>query len=101
MIAQFNRPSVGGHLLWILAKVTHYFPGIMPLLCFSFRPSCQSAQVDRKEDTAVVWFTQHLDMPEWEDQSIVNKDEADIWTVLKNGARPRRDQSVWSLQQTS
>ncbi|CAJ1430789.1 unnamed protein product [Effrenium voratum] len=51
--------------------------------------ACTYWSVDRKEDTAVVWFTQHLDMPEWEDQSIVNKDEADIWTVLKNGARPR------------
>lgn len=52
--------------------------------------ACTYWSVDRKEGNAIVWFTQHLDMPEWEDQDIVNKEEADIWTVLKNGARRRK-----------
>lgn len=49
--------------------------------------ACTYWSVDRKEGNAIVWFTQHLDMPEWEDQDIVNKEEADIWTVLRHGAR--------------
>lgn len=51
--------------------------------------ACTYWSVDRKENNAIVWFTQHIDMPEWEDQSVVSKEEADIWTVLKNGRRLR------------
>ncbi|CAK9117901.1 unnamed protein product [Durusdinium trenchii] len=62
--------------------------------------ACTYWSVDRKESNAIVWFTQHLDMPEWEDQDEVDKEEADIWTVLKNGALRRRwDQPQVRIQQ--
>ena len=32
--------------------------------------SAASPQVDRKENNAIVWFTQHIDMPEWEDPGL-------------------------------
>ncbi|CAE7881698.1 unnamed protein product, partial [Symbiodinium sp. KB8] len=59
--------------------------------------ACTYWSVDRKENNAIVWFTQHIDMPEWEDQSVVSKEEADIWTVLKNGRRLRHGPSVKGL----
>eukprot|EP00928_Gymnodinium_smaydae_P075509 TRINITY_DN58537_c0_g1_i1.p1 TRINITY_DN58537_c0_g1~~TRINITY_DN58537_c0_g1_i1.p1 ORF type:complete len:513 (+),score=50.03 TRINITY_DN58537_c0_g1_i1:132-1670(+) len=49
--------------------------------------ACTYWSVDRKEDNAIVWFTQHIDMQEWEDQVVVNKEHADIWTVLCKGTR--------------
>jgi CubicO group peptidase (beta-lactamase class C family) len=47
--------------------------------------ACTYWSLDRKAENAIVWFTQHLDMPEWEDQKIVAAAKADIWTVLHKG----------------
>lgn len=47
--------------------------------------ACTYWSLDRKSGNAIVWFTQHLDMPEWEDQDIVDASKADIWTVLHQG----------------
>lgn len=54
------------------------------------------SQVDRKEGNAIVWFTQHLDMPEWEDQDIVNKEEADTW-IGNNWEKSLQCRCIWML----
>ena len=41
-------------------------------------------KLDRKESNAIVWVTQHLDMPEWEDQDEVDKEEADTSRLMIN-----------------
>jgi len=63
--------------------------------------ACTYWSVDNKAENAIVWFTQHLDMPEWEDQTAVNKDEADIWTVLKKGTKRRSVSSRRSMSRPS
>jgi len=54
--------------------------------------ACTYWSVDRKEDTAIVWFTQHVDMQEWADQGALKKEEADLWAVLYNATRNSEQQ---------
>eukprot|EP00929_Paragymnodinium_shiwhaense_P020510 TRINITY_DN13654_c0_g1_i1.p1 TRINITY_DN13654_c0_g1~~TRINITY_DN13654_c0_g1_i1.p1 ORF type:complete len:475 (-),score=131.10 TRINITY_DN13654_c0_g1_i1:574-1998(-) len=45
--------------------------------------ACTYWSLDRKEDMATVWFTQHVDMPDFtEDLKGVNKSHADLWSLL-------------------
>lgn len=44
--------------------------------------ACTYWSLDRKEDYAIVWFAQYVDMPEWEEQKKVDPAKADIWSVL-------------------
>merc|ERR1712187_764887 len=46
--------------------------------------------LDRKSENAIVWFTQHVDMPEWEYQNVGDASKADIWTVLQKGELKRK-----------
>jgi len=43
--------------------------------------------IDRKDDTATVWFAQHIDMPAFEKFKGVDKDKADLWEVLHQAVR--------------
>lgn len=44
--------------------------------------ACTYWNICREDDTATVWFTQHVDMPEFEDLKGVDKDKADLWKTL-------------------
>merc|ERR1712217_252418 len=44
--------------------------------------ACTYWNICRADDTATVWFTQHVDMPEFEDLKGVDKDKADFWKTL-------------------
>jgi len=47
--------------------------------------ACTYWSLDRKEDFATVWFTQHVDMPDFtEDIKGVNPKHADLWALLHN-----------------
>merc|ERR1712232_243311 len=44
--------------------------------------ACTYWNIDRKDDTFTVWFTQHLDMPEFTDIKAVDPKKADMWALL-------------------
>merc|ERR1712185_209045 len=44
--------------------------------------ACTYWNVDRKDETTTVWFTQHVDMPEFADLEGVDPDKADLWKLL-------------------
>jgi len=47
--------------------------------------ACTYWSMDRKEDFGTVWFTQHVDMPDFsEDLKGVNPKHADLWALLHN-----------------
>lgn len=44
--------------------------------------ACTYWSIDRADDTATVWFTQHLDMPELDEVDGLNHKKADLWGQL-------------------
>jgi len=46
--------------------------------------------LDRKMGYAIVWFTQNVDMVEWEDQKIVDPTKADLWKVMFDSTKEKR-----------
>lgn len=57
--------------------------------------ACTYWNIDREDETGVVWFTQHVDMPDAADLKGVNPAKADLWAVLhkavcKSGGVKRR-----------
>jgi len=54
--------------------------------------ACTYWSFDRVEDNAIVWFTQYVDLPEWEDQDVVHPKKADIWDAVHKGAQPSKPQ---------
>lgn len=46
--------------------------------------------LDRKMGYSIVWFTQNVDMVEWEDQKIVDPSKADIWKVMFDDTKAKR-----------
>merc|ERR1712146_714394 len=52
--------------------------------------ACTYWNIDRKDDTAVVWFTQHVDMPEYADLKGVDPDKADLWKLLHNAKTKKK-----------
>jgi len=49
--------------------------------------ACTYWNMDRKDGTATVWFTQHVEMPEFADLKGVDPDKADLWKLLHNAKR--------------
>jgi len=49
--------------------------------------ACTYWNVDRKDGTAAVWFTQHVEMPEFSDLKGVDPDKADLWKLLHDAKR--------------
>mmetsp|Transcript_34958 Transcript_34958/g.65114 ORF Transcript_34958/g.65114 Transcript_34958/m.65114 type:complete len:152 (-) Transcript_34958:390-845(-) len=58
--------------------------------------ACTYWSVDRVDDTATLWFTQHVDMPEVADMKGINTKKADLWEMLHKavvkGSRTSRNQ---------
>jgi len=52
--------------------------------------ACTYWTLDPKTDYAIVWFAQHVDMPEWEDQKAVDAKKADLWNVMFEATRADR-----------
>jgi len=52
--------------------------------------ACTWWNIDRQDDTATVWFAQHLDMPEFYNLKLkgVNNDKANLWYLLHDAIRP-------------
>merc|ERR1712107_90631 len=50
--------------------------------------ACTYWNIDRKDDTATVWFTQHVEMPEFSDIPGVDEDRADLWKTLHQARKP-------------
>eukprot|EP00931_Biecheleriopsis_adriatica_P108113 TRINITY_DN82451_c0_g1_i1.p1 TRINITY_DN82451_c0_g1~~TRINITY_DN82451_c0_g1_i1.p1 ORF type:complete len:480 (+),score=109.36 TRINITY_DN82451_c0_g1_i1:36-1442(+) len=44
--------------------------------------ACTYWSIDREDDVATVWFTQHVDMPEFSDLKGVDPKKADLWQVM-------------------
>ncbi|CAE7199160.1 unnamed protein product [Symbiodinium natans] len=44
--------------------------------------ACTYWSIDRADETATIWFTQHVDMPEVADMKGINTKKADLWDVL-------------------
>lgn len=55
--------------------------------------ACTYWSVDREDEVATVWFTQHVDMPEFEELVGVDAKKADLWGLMheavKKGVRKR------------
>jgi len=50
--------------------------------------ACTYWSVDRAEDIATVWFTQHVDMPNFdEDLQGVDPNKADVWKLMHEAAK--------------
>merc|ERR1712217_877192 len=52
--------------------------------------SCTYWSVDRADDTATVWFSQNMDMPEFTDLKGVNPKKADLWILLHSAITKRK-----------
>jgi CubicO group peptidase (beta-lactamase class C family) len=52
--------------------------------------SCTYWSIDRKDDTATVWFSQNMDMPEFADLKGVNPKKADLWILLHSAITNRK-----------
>lgn len=44
--------------------------------------ACTYWSIDRADDTATLWFTQHVDMPEVADMKGIHNKKADLWEML-------------------
>mmetsp|Transcript_74944 Transcript_74944/g.219553 ORF Transcript_74944/g.219553 Transcript_74944/m.219553 type:complete len:474 (+) Transcript_74944:45-1466(+) len=58
--------------------------------------ACTYWNIDREDDTAAVWFTQNVDMPEYTDLKGVDPTKADMWAVMHDAVvkGSKRKQSV-------
>merc|ERR1712091_577043 len=44
--------------------------------------ACTYWNIDRQDGTSTVWFTQHMDMPDYADIEGVNAKHCDLWALL-------------------
>lgn len=51
--------------------------------------ACTYWSIDREDDVATVWFTQHVDMPEFDDLKGVDPAKADLWKLLHVAVRSK------------
>mmetsp|Transcript_52899 Transcript_52899/g.172115 ORF Transcript_52899/g.172115 Transcript_52899/m.172115 type:complete len:508 (-) Transcript_52899:142-1665(-) len=51
--------------------------------------ACTYWSIDRADDTACIWFTQHIDMPEFGDLKGVNAKRADLWQATYDAIRTK------------
>lgn len=47
--------------------------------------------VDTSDDVGIVWFTQHADMPDYQDLKGVNPKRADIWETMHDAVESQRN----------
>ena len=52
--------------------------------------ACTYWSIDREDDTAVVWFTQHVDMPEVPEMKGIQDKKADLWAMLHKAVKATR-----------
>lgn len=52
--------------------------------------ACTYWSVDRAEDVAAVWFTQHCDMPDYPELTGVDVKRADLWAAMYDAVRSKR-----------
>lgn len=55
--------------------------------------ACTYWSIDREDETAAVWFTQHVDMPEVEEMKGVHHKKADLWAMLHKAVKETRRRS--------
>jgi len=51
--------------------------------------ACTYWSVDRADDVACIWFTQHVDMPEFGDVEGINAKRADLWQAVYDALRSK------------
>merc|ERR1740121_479931 len=51
--------------------------------------ACTYWSMDRADDVACIWFTQHVDMPEFGDIEGVNTKRADLWQAMYDAVRTK------------
>lgn len=56
--------------------------------------ACTYWSIERADGVATVWFTQHVDMPEFEDLTGVDPAKADLWKVLHDAIRKAPKEAV-------
>lgn len=58
--------------------------------------ACTYWSIDREDDTAAVWFTQHVDMPEVPEMKGIHHKKADLWAMLHQAVKSTRLQKRMS-----
>jgi len=49
--------------------------------------ACTYWSIDREDDVSIVWFTQHINMPEFEELKGIDAKKADLWALMHEAAR--------------
>lgn len=63
--------------------------------------ACTYWNIDEEDKTGTVWFTQHVDMPEFEDLKGVDPNKADMWKALHLAVMQGKRKQLGTASQTT